>query len=562
MSRDEASLGVLMEQGPARDAASSVSATGTPIARNAPTASFEISIYKLMTLNRATLPSFHLTERREWRWIFSALMLTLVATSASGQRVTGPDTVALVGGTVIDVVSGSRMGRSTVVFAGDRIIGVGATGLTRPPQGARVVNVRGKFIIPGLWDMHVEQALPLWDRAPVDSNAGFFHPLFLAYGVTGVRDVAGPLAVLKRWSAETERGARIGPRLVYTGPKIGMGPVAPGAPFPITNEADLARSLALLKEGGASGAYILELDKALYPALMRGAKAVALRVEGNIPYTTTLWAASANGQRAVDHLDALLPSSSPDEGSIRRAQRLADEKPWWARLAWRVGAMRPPQDAPTLPLESWSAARANSLFVHLAANHTYQVPTLRLLGTVNRSADSAIRLPPPPLELRAPRHPSDGWPSAPYPSSHPMARMHDKLVWSVGAMHRAGVPILAGSDTPNLYAAPGLSLHDELALLVRAGLSPLDALRSATLRPAEFLGATDTLGTVGVGKVADMVILDADPTVNIAASRQIAYVVARGRVYNRAALDSLRARGVAMAAEIARYWVAKRGAEK
>lgn len=129
-------------------------------------------------------------------------------------------------------------------------------------------------------------------------------------------------------------------------------------------------------------------------------------------------------------------------------------------------------------------------------------------------------------------------------------------------MHRAGVPILAGSDTPNLYAAPGLSLHDELALLVRAGLSPLDALRSATLRPAEFLGATDTLGTVGVGKVADMVILDADPTVNIAASRQIAYVVARGRVYNRAALDSLRARGVAMAAEIARYWVAKRGAEK
>ena len=127
-------------------------------------------------------------------------------------------------------------------------------------------------------------------------------------------------------------------------------------------------------------------------------------------------------------------------------------------------------------------------------------------------------------------------------------------------MFRSGVPILAGSDTPNLYAAPGLSLHDELALLVRAGLTPLEALRSATLRPAEFLGATDTLGTVGVGRVSDLVILDADPTVNITATRQIAYVVARGRIFNRVALDSLRARGVAMAGEIERYWVAKRGA--
>ena len=513
-----------------------------------------------MTLNYATLQTFHLAERRVWRWTFSALMLSLVATSGSGQQRTKPDTVALVGGTVIDVVSGFRMGNFTVIFAGDRIIGVGAAGLTRPPKGARVVNVRGKFIIPGLWDMHVEQALPLWDRAPLDSNAGFFHPLFLAHGVTGVRDVAGPLAVLKRWSSETERGARIGPRLVYTGPKIGMGPVAPGAPFPISSEADVARSLALLKEGGASGAYILALDKALYPALMKGAKAVSLRVEGNIPYTTTLWAASANGQRVVDHLDALLPSSSTEEEKLRLAQRLADEKPWWARLAWKVGVMRPPQDAPIRSLERWSAVRANSLFVHLAANRTYQVPTLRLLGTVYRSADSAIRLPPPPLELRAPRHPWGGWPSAPYPPSHPMALLHDKLGWSVGAMFRSGVPILAGSDTPNLYAAPGLSLHDELALLVRAGLTPLEALRSATLRPAEFLGATDTLGTVGVGRVSDLVILDADPTVNITATRQIAYVVARGRVFDRVALDSLRARGVAMAGEIERYWVAKRGA--
>jgi hypothetical protein len=191
----------------------------------------------------------------------------------------------------------------------------------------------------------------------------------------------------------------------------------------------------------------------------------------------------------------------------------------------------------------------------MAARGVYHVPTLRLLGVLNRSGDSAVRLPPSPLELRPPARPVDGWPAAPHPAGHPLARTQARLQWSVGAMHRAGVPILAGSDTPNLYAAPGLSLHDELALLVRSGLTPLAALQGATWRVAQYLGATDTLGTVAAGRVADLVVLTADPTLDIGHTRGIEMVMARGTLHDAAALAALRARGTAAAAAIQRYWV-------
>lgn len=491
-----------------------------------------------------------------------ALLLVLSASVAGAQEGARRGGLALVGATVIDVVSGARTPNTTVLLQGDRIVGMGPAGTTRVPSGARVVRLPGKFIIPGLWDMHVEQALPLWDRAPVDSNAGFFHPLFLAYGVTGVRDVAGPVAVLGRWKDEIARGMRVGPRLVYSGPKLGAAPVAPGAPFPVTTRNEVSRSVALLKEGGASAVYVLQLRRDLYPTLFADARSASLAVEGSIPYTTSLWDAATNGQRVVDHLDAVLASSSTAEAALRRWQQAVDERPWWARVAWKLRLMRPPSEGPQMTLEDWSAARANSLFVHLAAHRTFQVPTLRLLGTVYRSADSAVRLPPRPLQLRAPRRPVGGWPSAPLDPADPRARVHDKMRWSVGAMQRAGVPIMAGSDTPNLYAAPGLSLHDELALLVRAGLSPLQALQSATWRPAQYLAATDTLGSVSAGTVADLVVLDADPTLDIAATRAISYVVSRGRLYDRAALDSMRARGTSMARDIEQFWLMKESGRK
>ncbi|MCC6772667.1 MAG: amidohydrolase family protein [Gemmatimonadaceae bacterium] len=462
---------------------------------------------------------------------------------------------ALVGATVIDVVSGERRRDQVVVVQGGTIRAVVPRATWRRPRGARVVSVMGKFVIPGLWDMHVEQALPLWDRAPVDSNAALFHPLFLAYGVTGVRDVAGSMAVVRGWRDAIARGEREGPRIIFTGPKVGMAAVAPGAPFPLATAADVEATVAALKEGGASAAYLLALDPDLFPALEASLARHRMPLEGNVPLSTSLRAQAGMGQRVVDHMDGILVASSTDEDAVRRTLQLVDTPTWWSRLAWRIGLLTRPEYPSALALEAFSEPRADSLFALLAARRVYQVPTLRLLAVLNRSGDSAVRLPPAPLALRPPRRPFNGWPGEPYPSDHALARTQARLQWSVGAMHRAGVPILAGSDTPNLYAAPGLSLHDELALLVRSGLTPLEALQSATWRVAEYLGATDSLGTVAPGRVADLVVLSADPTLDIANSRRIEMVMARGQLYDAARIDALRARATRSASEIETYWI-------
>jgi len=478
-------------------------------------------------------------------------------TRAGGARGSAAsETVAIVGATVVDVVTGERRVGQVVVIAEGRIRQLLQAGAPLP-RGARVIRMSGRFIIPGLWDMHVEQALPLWDRSPVDSNAALFHPLFLAHGVTGVRDVAGPVAVVQRWREAIERGTREGPRIVYTGPKLGMDPVGPGTVARPSSPSELDAALASLAASGATAAYLYDLPAALLPSLGNGVARHKLRLEGNVPLGSTLRRQVNSGQRVVEHLDGVLLACSSDEESVRRTLRLLEDPTWWARAAWSLGIMHRPEYPTALALESFVASRLDSLVRLLAEQRVFQVPTLRMLGVLNRSADSAVRLPPAPLELRPPRRPWRGWASEPHPPAHPLARTNARLLEIVGAMARAGVPILAGSDTPNLYAAPGLSLHDELELLVRAGLTPLQALQGATWRPAQLLEATDSLGVVAQGRVADLVVLSADPTIDIRNTRRIELVVARGKVYDAAALTELRLRGELVAREIESYWMAR-----
>lgn len=465
---------------------------------------------------------------------------------------------ALVGATVIDVATGVRHADQVVVVQGGRVREVVPRVAWRRTPGTRSVGVEGRFIIPGLWDMHVEEALPVWDRAPLDSNARLFHPLFLANGVTGVRDVSGDLAVLRRWRTAIERGERLGPRIVYTGPKIGMAPVAPGLPRPLRSREDVEATVGALQAAGATGVYLLSLDDALLPVLAAATRRHGLRLEGGVPEGGTLGRQLEVGQSVVDHLDDILASCATDE-TVRWKVRVYRERPWWARALWKVGVWERSEYPDTLLLASFSQARAESLFVHLAKARVYQVPTLRLMGVLNRAADSAVRLPPAPLELRPPPHRWRGWASEPQPPGDPLSRIFARQLWVVAAMARAGVPILAGSDTPNLYAAPGLALHDELELLVRAGLSPLQAIQSATLRPAEYLSATDSLGTVAAGRVADLVVLQGDPTLDIRNTRRIEMVMTRGRLLDAAALARLREEGTAMARGVEAYWAAREG---
>ena len=485
----------------------------------------------------------------------ATLLLALGSGTLAAQQ-GAPGRLVLEGGTVIDVSTGERLADAVVVIASGRIERVASSSAFRRERGDRVVGVKGSFIIPGLWDMHVEQALPLHPGFDVDSGAALLHPLFIAHGVTGVRDVAGSLVTLRRWQRELDEGSRVGPRMIVTGPKL--SPRATNATKRVTTAAEGVAAASELRLAGAQAIYISDIDGALHEPLIAAMRAAGLAVEGTLPDGTSLWTAAERGQRVVDHFDGALLAASRNERWARRLVRWNAERPLWLRILWKLGLVDRPAEPGVVAARRWSEARATALAQHLATHRTYQVPTLRLLGTLMQAGDSLLRLPPSPLELRPPKAPWQGWETRPVEASHPRAETWRAILRTVGIMQRAGVPIMAASDAPNLYAAPGLGLHDELGLLVRAGLTPLQALRAATLTPAEYLGATDTLGAVAAGRVADLLVLDADPTLDIANTRRIRAVMARGRLFERRALDSLAALGVARAREVERYWIADR----
>ncbi|HEX7242350.1 MAG TPA: amidohydrolase family protein, partial [Longimicrobiaceae bacterium] len=188
-----------------------------------------------------------------------------------------------------------------------------------------------------------------------------------------------------------------------------------------------------------------------------------------------------------------------------------------------------------LPVSTFDAAKCERLYRRLARNRSWAVPTLVVHRAFASLGDSAFRADPRLADMPAAYRMFWG-----FSRSDPAYRAaYEQHLRTVGAMHRAGVPILAGTDVLNPYIFPGYSLHDELELLARAGLSPLDALRTATLNPARYLGRADSLGTVAAGKLADLVLLDADPLADVRNTRRIRAVVAGGRYLDRAALDRL-----------------------
>jgi imidazolonepropionase-like amidohydrolase len=194
-------------------------------------------------------------------------------------------------------------------------------------------------------------------------------------------------------------------------------------------------------------------------------------------------------------------------------------------------------------LDAYDARKADALFARFARNGTWQCPTLTVLRALAYFDDEKFRA-DPRLDYM-PEYFRTSW-GAKGPSAklrlgmaRDMRRVYQKSLSLVGAMHRAKVPLLAGTDTTNPYCFPGLSLHDELALLVEAGLSPLEALCCATLSPAKYLGRLDDLGTVAKGKLADLVLLEANPLDDVKNTRKIAAVVAAGKLLDRAALDKM-----------------------
>jgi imidazolonepropionase-like amidohydrolase len=446
--------------------------------------------------------------------------------------------VALIHVNVVDVVSGSVVRDRSVILDGDRIVAVTAaiTAADASPATAKIVDGHGKWLIPGLWDMHVHFGDPQSGR------------LFIANGVTGVRVMWGnpsydgtPNHVHYELRDAFDKGDRVGPRMVigsniFDGPK----PVWPNS-LALTTPAEGRAAVEAAKKDGADFIKVYSLlPRDVFLAIAAASKQAGLPFVGHVPESVSASEASDAGQKSMEHLYGLFRAISAHETTLLKEREHFLAKP---HTPSERKAFNRKQTAETVA--TWDEAKAQALFTKLKANGSWQTPTLTVLWNIatvvepEHASDPRMKYVSP--FIKAFWNPKEDFRFKDRkPEDYAFAKeLFTKQLQLVGKLNQAGVPLLAGTDEMNPFCFPGFSLHDELAFLVKAGLSPLEVLRTATLGPARFFDREATMGSVAPGKVADLVLLDGDPLADIANTRKVALVVSRGRIYDRGAIDKL-----------------------
>ena len=428
--------------------------------------------------------------------------------------------------TVIDMTGAPPKPDMTVVVTGNRITDLGQSGRVRIPKRAQIINATGKFLIPGLWDMHFHLK---------DTERTF--PLFIANGVTGVRNMGGDFQKLFEWRDEVASGRLLGPRIVACGPVVdGPHPSNPDHAIPVSNAEEGKQAVEFLKRSGADFVKVYDgVPRDAYFAIAEESKRQGLPFVGHIPNAVTMAEASNAGEKSVEHLGTFLEGSSSAESELRNWSSPPVKNGDFSAIPIRIAARG------NRMLDTYSEEKAVGLLALLARNKTWQVPTL-LAKQVNTFIDEISKVQDPNFKY-VPASIRDGWSPDKnffYRYRTPefivyQKRLFQKELETVGAMNRAGVPILAGTDG-GPYTVPGFGMHQELALLVKAGLTPMEALRAATINPAKFLGESDMLGTVEPGKIANLVLLEKNPLEDIRNTERIEGVVVNGRFFPKAVL--------------------------
>jgi imidazolonepropionase-like amidohydrolase len=384
---------------------------------------------------------------------------------------------------IIDVASGTARPHMTVVIDEGQIVRVGPAASIQIAASTRIVPGKDKFLIPGLWDMHVH----LYYKE--------YLPLFVAFGVTGVQDMGSDFSKVKAWREGIEKGTSIGPRILTSGPPVDGGASNdPKLPLLTARTADQARQAfdQLYKMDVDFIKVLSRLPRDAYFALAEQARHWDMRLIGHIPSSVTAQEAVEARQKSLEHMFGITKSVSSDQEALRFFERCA-------LTGTRI--------SPTLVL--W-----------LRMAH---IDDTRLMG------DPQLQIVPAAIR--------DTWPDV---SDDPSLKVQVWRVYRLVALAKqAKTEILAGTDTGDPYVVPGAALHDELEQLVGAGLTPRDALEAATLAPARFFEAEKDLGSIDKGKLADMVLLDANPLDNIRNVRKVQAVFSHGKYYSRKDLDAI-----------------------
>lgn len=436
--------------------------------------------------------------------------------------------------TVIDATGAAPKKDYSIVITDGRIAALRPAG-EPPPAGAAVVDATGKFLIPGLWDMHAHVPVPQISL-----------PLFVANGVTGIREMysALPADVLHKWATLADA-----PHIVASGfidgPLMQSGANRIDAAAVTTPDEARAAVVNLSARGADFLKIYNSVPREAFFALADEARNAGIPFVGHVPEAVSPTEASAAGMHSQEHLNNLLLNASSQEAKLR-AERVAmmfdpnlSGQQRLRLLAW------PPLAG---LVDTYDEAKAAAMFQTFIRNQTWQTPTLALLDGFVHEKDMEFL--DDPRRRYLPKVWTSNWdPSTIYylrdesPAEYEVLHQRMRMLMTryrklVGDMHRAGVGLLAGTDTSPLNPVlPGWGLHQELALLVECGLTPLEALQTATRNPALYFGTLKDSGTIEVGKAADLVLLNADPLEDIHNTQAVESVVLKGRYYARAELD-------------------------
>jgi imidazolonepropionase-like amidohydrolase len=468
-----------------------------------------------------------------------SLLLLLCSSLCGATPPQTPKAIAITDVTVIDATGAMPKSGMTVVITGHRITAVGKTGQVRIPDGAQVVKAKRRFLIPGLWDMHVHIFNQISRRPP---NTWYF-PLFIANGVTSVRDMwtkPEDMERIREWRRAQAEGSLLAPRLAAVG-TIVDGPAGAEAAnmallrlgptvSVVRNASDARRLVRELKAAGIDFVKTYSnLQREAYFAIAEEASNQGIPFAGHVPFVVDAAEASSAGQRSMEHLLQVLESSSS------RSQELfqVTAEDWSSKLEQMM-------------LDSFDEQKFRTLGAVLEKNRTWQVPTL-VISRVLMFPQNLHRMQNERWLRYIPANEIGSWneldaSTGPQPTNAEKAfqnRFWQKRLEVVRRMHEMRIPFMAGSDVGNPFIFPGFSLHDELALLVEAGLTPMQALETATRNPAQFLGLSDSIGTVEEGRIADLVLLDANPLKDIRNTQKIRAVIVNGRYLDRVALNKL-----------------------
>jgi hypothetical protein len=454
-----------------------------------------------------------------------AVFLFAVSIAFAQNPTPTPAPIAISHVTLINPATSTVEHDATVIIEGDRIATVLIGAMVKMPGNTILIDGHGKFLIPGLWDMHVHSAFGDWFPGGRD----IILPLFVANGVTGVRDMGGDLPVLLDWRKQIAAGKLPGPRMIVSGPMLDAllpnGKLRFPSSIAVTTPDSARAAVDQLQSQGSDFIKVQSvISHDAYLTASVEAHKQNLPFVGHVPDKVRITEAVAAGQKSIEHLMGSFEGCSSEE------QKFIDG-----------------QGNTKLLLTTTDDKKCAALLALLAKTQTWQCPTLAWQrgGTFLDQRDLAHD----PLGKYVPAYWRDVTWKRFYDEMMPDLRKDPlelrkeyfaRNLKMVADMHHVGVPFLAGTDTaPGIFIMPGFSLHDELANFVEAGFTPMEALQTATSNPAKFFDTESTQGSIAKGKVADLVLLDADPLVDINNIRKVEAVIANGHLYDRAALDTL-----------------------